>query len=225
MKKIIPIIGLCSILHFSSPTLIKDDYIQVKSGKGHVYIVSESEGNKQLHEVAKIAGKEDAWVYLAGRWYDVGTSEQEDNVSINLDYVAKLLKKHKNEKEAKYAHIHPKRTTQGHVAPPSTYDIFTHGKLKRMLKDKLQMKLSASEIYTGDGVWTYDITDSLENDIDNTKLDSLGWMILSSMILKETLLISGNKSSSKEKKIEDYISAVKKFGIIASYKSLENKKL
>lgn len=227
MKKVIPLIGLCSILYFaginSSLVLAKNDYIKVKNGKGYVYTISENEGNKQVNEVAKTAKKEDAWIYAAGKWYDIGKSEKEDNVLIPLKDVVKLLKKnHKDEKEAKFVHIHPKKYVQEGVAPPSTYDISTHGKLKRMLRDNLQMKLSPSEIYTGDGVWTYEITDSLEEDINNAKPGHFSkWMILESMILRETLLILGNKSSSKEKKIEDYISAVKRLGIIASYKALE----
>jgi len=225
MKKIIPIIGLCSLLYFSginsSPALAKDDYIRVKEGKGHVYMVSESEGSKQLHRVAKTAEKEDAWLYTAGKWYDVGKSEEVDNVRINLEGTVKLMKKHKSEKEAKFVHIHPKKYVGEGGAPPSTYDLVTHGKLKRMLRDKLQMRL-VSEVYTGDGVWTYDITGSLEEDIHNASPGKFSkWTVVESMINREALLTLGNESLSKEERIENYISEVKKLGVILSYQPLE----
>ncbi|MBM3199750.1 hypothetical protein FJZ53_02345 [Candidatus Woesearchaeota archaeon] len=225
MKKIIPIIGICSMLYFSginsTPAWAKSDYLEVKNGKGHVYTVSENEGNKQLREIAKTTDKEDGWVYAAGKWYDVGESEKEDSVTICLKDAVKYLKKHKGEKEAKFAHVHPKKTAEESIAPPSSYDIFTHGKLKRMLKNSLKMSL-ISEAHTSHGVWTYDITDALEKDINNAKPGEFNsWRILESMINQETILIFSNKSSSNEEKIEHYISAMKNLGITVSYKTSE----
>lgn len=84
------------------------------------------------------------------------------------------------------------------------------------------MKLSASEIYTSDGVWTYDITDSLEEDISNAVPGEFSrWDTLKDTITKETILISGNKSLSREEKIENYTSTVKKLGVILSYHPLD----
>ena len=226
MKKILPIIGLCSILYLSginsSPALAKDDYIQAKEGEGYIYTVSESEGSKQVHEVAKTAEKEDIWLYVAGKWYDVGVSEEKDNASVYLDGVVKLLKKnHKDEKEVKFVHIHPKKVIEERVSPPSVYDLELHGKLKKMLRDKLTMKL-ISEVYDGDGVWTYEISDKLEEDILNAAHNSFSkWEITRGNIFIEELFTLRDKELSRKEKIEKYISVVKNLGVILSYTPLE----
>lgn len=226
MKKILPIIGLCSILYFSginsSPALAKDDYIQVKNGKGHVYTVSESEGGNQLHEVTKTAEKEDIWLYVAGKWHDVGKSEEETNASTSLEDIVKLLKKnYANEKKAKIVHIHPKKVIKERVSPPSVYDIELHGKLRKLLRDKLQMKL-VSEVYDGDGVWTYDISDELEKDIQNGARNGFSkWEITRGDIFIEELFTLRDESLSRKEKIEKYISAVRKRGVVLSYTPLE----
>lgn len=227
MKKILPIIGLCSILYLSginsSPALAKDDYIQVKKGKGQVYTVSENEGNKQLHGVAKTAEKEDAWIYTAGKWYDIGESEEEDNVTIPLNNVVNILKKnHKSEKEAKFVHIHPKEGIEERVSPPSVYDLELHGKLKKMFRDKLTMKL-VSEVYDGDGVWAYDISDELEKDMLYAARNGgfNKWESIRGSIFIEELFTLRDKELSRKEKIEKYIFAVKKFGVILSYTPLE----
>lgn len=226
MKKIIPIIGLCSILYLSginsSPALAKDDYIQVKNGKGHVYTVSESEGNKQLHEVAKTAEKEDIWLYTAGKWHDVGKSEEENSALTSLEDIVKFLKKnYAYEEKAKFVHIHPKKIIKERVSPPSVYDIELHGKLKKMLRDKLTMKL-VSEVYDGEGVWTYDLSDELEKDIANAARNGFSkWEVTRGSILVEYLFTLRDESLSRKEKIEKYISAVRKHGVVISYTPLE----
>ncbi|MDP2907665.1 MAG: hypothetical protein Q8O03_07015 [Nanoarchaeota archaeon] len=226
MKKILPIIGLCSILYFSginsSPALTKDDYIQVKNGKGRVYTVSENEGNNQIHQVAKTAEKEDIWVYTAGKWHDVGKSEEENSALTSLEDIVKLLKKnYAHEEKAKFVHIHPKKIIKERVSPSSVYDFELHGKLKKMFRDKLTMKLM-SEVYDGNGVWTYDISDGLEKDILNAGNNGFSkWEVTRGSILVEELFTLRDESLSRKEKIEKYISAVRKHGVVISYKPLE----
>lgn len=226
MKKILPIIGLCSILYFSginsSPALAKDDYIQIKNGKGHVYTVSENEGGKQLHKVAKTAEKEDAWVYVANKWYDIGKSEEETSTLISTKDTVNFLKKnYPDEKRIKFVHIHPKKVIKERVSPPSVYDIELHGKLRKLIRDKLQARL-VSEVYDGDGVWTYDISDDLETYIQKAADNGFSkWEITRGSILVEELFTLRDESLSRKEKIEKYISAVKKYGVILSYTPLE----
>lgn len=226
MKKILPILGLCSILYLSginsSPALAKDDYIQVKEGEGQVYTVSESEGNKQLHEVAKTAKKEDVWLYVAGKWHDIGTSEEENSALVSLNYIANLLEKnYPNEKKVKFVHIHPKEAIEERVFPPSVYDIELHGKLRKMLRDKLQVRL-VSEVYDGDGVWNYDISKDLETHIQKAADNSSNeWATTIRSMSVEELFTLRAESLSRKEKIEKYISAVKKLGVILSYTPLE----
>lgn len=192
--------------------------INIKSGSGKVYNISYSKGRSRLHELAKTAKKEDAWLYVNEKWYDVGYSEEETQTYLAADSITRLLKE--DQGEAILTHIHP-HSTEYQIFPPAPFDIASHAQLKKEARKNPKIEFK-SEVYDGYGVWRYDTTESIESKIEGAGGGVYAFFGLPHQVEKLRKRILEDNSLSRKERIERYIEASKELGIILTYTLIES---
>ncbi|MBU2562073.1 MAG: hypothetical protein KKF68_00215 [Nanoarchaeota archaeon] len=218
------LIGLAIL---QSVNLDFDNKIRIRSGTGTVYNISYAEARKQFHNLANNAEREDAWICLEGKCYDLGFAEGREEVEFDVEKIITLLnKRHPSSIKAIWVHPHPKKILiENFIYPPSLADVIAHAKLKRRLKEDTNTILE-SEVYDGKGVWKYDITTRLESEL-HTKIsgphgDSYPHRFMLELqmpgIKKEILR---DMFLSRQERIERYIERMRRLGVILTYASLE----
>lgn len=228
MKKLlIPTIWLGLALSLGACATTHYDTIDVRRGRSHVYNMSYEEGEKQIHQVAKTREKEDCWLFIDGTWYDLGLFESKKGVYFSIKSLEKLIKKHPP-KSGIIIGAHPhsiKNVPYDLVYPPSPQDVVTHTKFKKELKEKFNVRL-ISRVYDGHGVWEFDATEHLGLLLNtpDKKRDAKLRHEKKEIETKWLYAVRGilyNEGMSRREKIKRYIKAVKDFGLIHTYKSLE----
>ncbi|HUX22683.1 MAG TPA: hypothetical protein VMW69_15715 [Spirochaetia bacterium] len=133
---------------------------------GTQYARSVDAGEAELSRLAKRATVEDAWLYLKvpSLWVDVGEQETRGSVTTNLEAVAPLLRLARDgAAELTLYHIHPLVAgPYGAILPPDSVDIYAFANLKRALRDRYGLMLSA-RVFDGTGRRSYDVSSELED--------------------------------------------------------------
>jgi len=220
MKKII---AAAAIGLFLSTNAMASDLIQVKEGIGSVYNINNRE--EQYHNLAKTAEKEDAWLCVEDKCYDMGCGEEEKSVELNLEYILDVLKEYPDQEKALWAHIHPEKFhTSDRIHFVSVDDIISHAKMKRKIRNDLGIKLEA-EVYDGKGFWKFDVTDKLESEIllktetiHGTHYPHQFILTVQLSQIEKDLL---QKNLPREQEIEEIIKKSLEKGVILSYQPME----
>src|SRR3989344_7976404 len=162
MKPLIFAGALALLLNCSNKTEddieLKDDikpdgHIQVVSGEGTTYNITEAEGEKDLGWLVRNQDKEDAWIFFDGRWVDTGFDESFDYVIQSINFILKKIAEYPgSERLVSQYHIHP----DYHCNPPSHTDIFFSININRILAE--HGITVVYKVIDPSGVWTYSVT-------------------------------------------------------------------
>ncbi|MBL7100682.1 MAG: hypothetical protein ISS23_01870 [Nanoarchaeota archaeon] len=220
--------------------IIETNPIKVVKGPGTVYDISINQIQRIYHQFAKTTQKEDVHLYVDGKLYDIGFAEKTGSVIIDSDYTIKLLKeKHPNSKNVIFIHPHPLNNVDSEeIRPPNNQDIWTYATLKTKIRKETGINLEAV-IYDGRGVWTYEITEKFESEVNKSILyqkkqleegkapifttgtGNLYHDIFFTLLNKLEKKILEDNSLSREEQIKKYIEEIKKLDIIFTYTPLE----
>jgi hypothetical protein len=223
--------------------------IEIKDGSGHLYRMPQNMGERDLHNLACSGEREDAWLYFADTWIDVGHEEKKKTITLHpgridslLDLILKTgIKEIPQRTRIVIYHIHPLQEDRTGFHPPSTEDIYTFALLKNQCR-----RLSGAEllgkVFDGLGVWEYDISRDLEHRLcpindaaDPTKAEDLypdyppviarlkHRDIEESFFFNHLIVtrsICQNPVLSRDEKIGLYIDSMRALGISVKYKSI-----
>jgi hypothetical protein len=209
--------------------------LQMMPGDGHTYLISRESGERDLHNLAKEADKEDLFYHYAGIWKDIGRNESgnEASTTVDNDFI-NLLPKEIFEGSTMFVyHYHPLKVGPAeYVYPPAPEDVLVHAVLKQIMRDKFKTSLE-SKVMDGFGVWDLDVTRSLESNVpiykkpddpeatfrDGVKeismLLTLHYFVLQMDVLTNTKLL-------REERIQKFISEFEKLGVLLKYSPIND---
>ncbi len=225
--------------------------IHIQEGPGHVYRLSKSEGEKNLHALAKQALKEDAWLYTPGYWIDIGYEEQNRNVFCTLDKVFSALDAgdafgvFPENSSLIWYHIHPRTSYGTGVYPPNVEDILALVRLKDQFRERLNVNLSG-KIFDGYGVWQFDLSADLSRKLcsysrdkereqqKNGSLRDVAALVSSPARKREVAWLSfylnhetvarrelQSQTGKRDETISHYIAAMADLGVLLNYQDLD----
>lgn len=141
--------------------------VEVREGAGHLYNLSQSRGEGDLHRLAVSEEKEDVWLFSNGTWIDIGFDEDATKVLSSFEDIESAIEKLSKDGidnfpqnlKLVYYHIHPRRIYKTGIYPPCIYDIIALALLKDRYAKSVQA--IAGKLFDGYGRWEFDISDEL----------------------------------------------------------------
>ena len=220
MKKLInklkiPLLaGAFVLFSASDPNKNKAEDIKVNRGSGKKYHLSRAEAEKRLHELAKTAYEEDAWIYYKGVLTDVGFNSKKDQVEVDLGAILSI---NFNSKDTLYLyHIHPFKAWGEEVEPSSGRDFLYDELLKRFIDLKDEQIIL--KVLDDSGEWIYNSNKALKRIAPYSDSNRISKII--------RLIHYAHKEAfpGKERKKEDiefFIERIEDYGLKVGYKKLE----
>ena len=225
--------GLVSLLAVMSVDYRPETTIRVVQGSGQVYSLSREDGERDLIELARYSDIEDSWIFADNKWYDIGVNETRFGVMSESDSLYQSLVNKTNIAVLFFYHIHPKKSTSTNgFNPPSMQDIEHFLFEKRKF---LNLANVIGNVVDGNGVWTYDLTNSAKASIKSYFLDFFlendePFYVLTPEMCKtiddayEKLFQEArtNEKLTRERKTQKFIEMLERCGIVVIYRQLRD---
>lgn len=213
-------LGLVALVGMDHADAFSQDTLKVVEGSGRKYHLSQQDGEKQLHLLAKSSNLEDNWILSGETWTDVGIHQK--LASVKIDSVRFLEDINLPQNSTVYGyHIHPVHARTALFAPPSSIDIIFHAQSQKSLKDR--GIFFTSKVCDGYGVWEYTVTDDLANEL--TSGGNIQHLILKFWLaICAEKFLSADPHTSVHTDTSQYIHHIKIGGVLLSYTSFEERK-
>jgi hypothetical protein len=136
----------------------KNEKIEVKSGYGTTYNISKKNAEKQIRQLAKTSKIEDAWMYYDNMLVDIGSSENDSTVTVNINPNIKI----DSGSTVTFYHIHPNIE----FSPPSILDIINHPKQYQIFKNNKVV----AKVFDEKHEWEYNPSNELLKKLEDKEL-------------------------------------------------------
>lgn len=217
MKNYILSAGL-SLLLFSG--LYARDHIEVKAGSGTVYSASFQEGCEDIHENAKKSKEEDCWLFVNGKWTDIGYNNFHDYLhsrrtsydsTITDENAVSNAMKSNDGHDAFIVHIHPS-VSKNNLSPPGDEDVEHYLWSRKFFREKFSSSIKEF-MYDGYGCWEIYVKEGVDS-MPGIKRK------INSIVDRLIKMPKMNKSEA----IKKYTELLEPLGIHITYKQIEKHK-
>lgn len=213
-----------AMLSFFSPDSTANglsEPVSFSEGSGNAYRRDRAQGENDLINLCTSVCKEDLWLFVGNRWYDIGLGETRGTVSQDNQLVNDILS-NTNGTVTEY-HNHPHAwcpNSDGDfisLEPMSDTDIIAHVYLSKRVKESGNRRL-ISKVADEHGIWTYYVSDELRSRILNPD-----WQVLYNLNIIMSMnygYINSVPRNELQGKLDAYLEHLRDNGIIASYRKM-----
>lgn len=221
-----------ALLTISAPNSIADilsEPVSVSKGTGNVYRRNRSLGESDLMNLSSVDCREDLWLFIANRWYDVGRDEVIDGVAQDTSVIENILSNTTGPVTEYHNHPHEwcPATDGDHISlePVSTFDVIAHACLFNRVRAHNGRRL-ISRVVDEHGVWTYSVTDRVRAEIVKNNVEVIE--DLASVLYENSRNLKYEDSrnlnyvprADLSRRLDSYIRRAREKGVIVSYRRM-----
>ncbi len=197
---------------------LREGPIEFRDLSGAVYRRSRFNGEMDLTRLAKTNCFEDMWLYVSGKWYDVGVNEGEATVDQNDEEINRVLAETNGPIYEYHTHPHdwcPSSDYPGiSLEAISRKDVITHAVFSDMINRRGRRLFS--RVADEHGIWGYSVTRDLRRRILNDEdVD-----VMSSSLWNGSANLLNIPYVRFYNRLNIYIGQQRRNGVIISYRKL-----